>query len=332
MTPHPARSSSEPLRVGRVRLHPLTEIEHLAVEPSEFFPHFPVDDHADAWFLDEPYRDRRTGRLVLTIRAYLAVLPGRVVLIDCGVGNAKARVRPEFDGLGTEWLDGLARAGVTPEDVDTVVLSHPHVDHVGWATRRDGDAWRPTFPNAAYLVSDEEVVYWRSAAGVAAMRRTGNYMADSIDPLESAGLLSTADPSSVLPAQIMVSDLPEHTPGNRIVRLVDGASEAVLSGDVLHHPIQCFDPRINSRYCCDSPAAAVARRRALSYMADRQVPPLPAHFPGGGGARRARGRRLPADRPGPLRVRRQQIGIPAGSGPTSGLARNERRRHPGTRT
>ncbi|SFN24714.1 Glyoxylase, beta-lactamase superfamily II [Pseudonocardia ammonioxydans] len=282
MTASRVRSSSAPLQVGRVRLHVLTEIERLAVEPSEFFPDFPVDDHADAWFLDEPFRDRCTGRLVLTIRAYLAVLPGRVVLIDCGVGNAKTRLRPEFDHLDTDWLDDLSSAGVTPEDVDTVVLTHLHVDHVGWATRRERDAWRPTFPNATYLVSERELAFWRSHTGAAAMHRTGDYLVDSVDPLAAAGQLSTEGPATVLPPEIVVEELPGHTPGNRIVRVIDGDAEAVLSGDVLHHPIQCFDPRISSRYCCDSPGAATARRGLLSDVADRRALLLPSHFPGTG--------------------------------------------------
>ncbi len=102
--------------------------------------------------------------------------------IACG-GNDKERARPQFHRAQWPWLDtACARPGVAPEDIDIVLCTHLHVDHVGWNTRLENGRWVPTFPNARYLIAQREWDYWRNA-GPAALVRTGDFITDSVLPI-----------------------------------------------------------------------------------------------------------------------------------------------------
>lgn len=114
---------------------------------------------------------------------------GRVILVDTGGGNNKPRPGTPWDHLETDFLGNLARAGVEPEDVDLVVNTHLHADHVGWNTRLDGGSWVPTFPNADYLIHRNDFEFWNPANGHASVLGDGNahVFEDSVAPVHEAG-------------------------------------------------------------------------------------------------------------------------------------------------
>lgn len=256
------------------------ENERLLVEPSEFFPHFPgLDIAGDDWYLRPPFMDESSGRMVLTIQAFLIRTPGRVILIDACVGNDKSRRRPEFDHQDRDWLERLRRTGVDPGDIDTVVLTHLHTDHVGWATRLVDDDWVPTFRNARYLVTEAEYRHWSSDAGRAAMERTGDYMADSVEPLAEAGILELIEPETVVERGIELRPAPGETPGHVCVALASEGARAMLSVDTFHHPVQCTLPDWSTRYSTDPVQAVTTRRVLLESVADTDIAVIPTHFP-----------------------------------------------------
>ena len=123
-------------------------------------------------------------------------MDGLTVLVDTGVGNDRDRpAMPPLDHLNTDFLDSLQRAGVATESVDVVVSTHVHSDHVGWNTKREGDSWVPTFPNARYLIPEADYRFFhpdnagaRPAARTEdeAARQTGSLIVfqDSILPVE----------------------------------------------------------------------------------------------------------------------------------------------------
>ena len=132
-------------------------------------------------------RIRQSGLLTITIQSFLIRQNGLTILVDSCSGNDKeARARPEFRRAQWPWLERLREAGVKPEDIDIVLCSHLHVDHVGWNTRLDNGRWVPTFPNARYLISRREWDHWQ-AAGPAALARTGDYITDSVLPVFASG-------------------------------------------------------------------------------------------------------------------------------------------------
>ncbi|MGH3585777.1 MAG: MBL fold metallo-hydrolase, partial [Pseudonocardia sp.] len=124
--------------LGDVAVVPVVETPRLLIDPDEFFPGLAVD--RGEWCFQAPWFDGAASRLVYAIQAFLVVTPGRAVLVDACVGAGKRRARPVFDDLDDGWLAAFEATGVAPSDITSVVLTHLHVDHVGWATRADRSA------------------------------------------------------------------------------------------------------------------------------------------------------------------------------------------------
>lgn len=256
--------------LGDVAVVPLVQIPRLLIEPAEFFPQLGAD--RSAWCFQPPWYDGE--RLVYVIQAFLVVTRDAVVLVDACVGAGKHRARSEFDRCDGAWLDRFRETGLRPVDVSVVVFSHLHVDHVGWAVR-DGE---PVFPRARHVVTEPEYRYWTSPAGTEAMRRTGDYLTDTVEPLRARGLLDFVAPNAVLAPEIELVPAPGHTPGNVCVRLTGSRAGLVISGDVLHHPVQLIHPGWSTRYCVDPDRSTRTRRALLVELAATGTPMLPAHF------------------------------------------------------
>jgi glyoxylase-like metal-dependent hydrolase (beta-lactamase superfamily II) len=219
---------------------------------------------------------------------------GKVVLVDTGVGNDRHRPQvPLFDSLKTGFLDRLAEAGVRPEEVDVVVNTHIHYDHVGWNTELREDEWVPTFPNATYLIPrlDQEYFDPRNDHRRRAprdeheqLRRAGGHVvyADSIAPV--LGRAKLWEGGYRIDANLSLEPAPGHTPGSSLVRLASGTDRAVFVGDLLHSPVQILEPSYSSCFCEDGVRAAETRRRVLERAADARELVVPAHFAGSGAA------------------------------------------------
>lgn len=143
---------------------------------------------------------------------------GRTILVDTGVGNHKERPYvPVWNHLDTAFLDNLAAAGVSPDDVDLVINTHLHIDHVGWNTRLDGSTWVPTFPNATYLMPQRDFDFWNPANGhkPAASRGSLNVFEDSVAPVHQAGLTHLWDETYQIDKNLRLDLAPGHTPARR---------------------------------------------------------------------------------------------------------------------
>ena len=264
------------LDLGDTAVIPLVETARLLIEPAEFFPDL-GPDRSD-WCFQPPWYDASLGRLVYAIQAFLVVTPGRVLLVDACVGAAKQRRRPEFHLRADDWFTRFTGTGLSAADVSAVVFTHLHVDHVGWATRPVDGLPQPVFPAARHYVTEPEYRYWAGPAGAAAMRRTGDYLEDSVRPLLDRRLLEFVDPAAVLAPGVELVPAFGHTPGNVCVRVTGSAGTLLLAGDLLHHPLQLRDPGRSTRYCVDPVLAAAARRTLLAELAASGTPLLPAHF------------------------------------------------------
>ncbi|GAB2964207.1 MBL fold metallo-hydrolase [Nonomuraea fastidiosa] len=226
------------------------------------------------------------------IQTWVLRSEGKTILVDTGVGNGRARPQiPLFADLQTDFLDRLRAAGVAPEDVDVVVNTHIHYDHVGWNTEwRDG-AWRPTFPNATYLIPRVDNTYFDPAN--AHLRRAprddherirweGSKLVfnDSIAPIHEAGQAVLWEGGHRIDGNLTLEPAPGHTPGSSVLTLRSGPDRAVFVGDMLHSPVQVLDPRWNSCFCDDLQLAAKTRRAYLERAADQRELIFPAHWPG----------------------------------------------------
>jgi glyoxylase-like metal-dependent hydrolase (beta-lactamase superfamily II) len=237
--------------------------------------------HDNAELLEPRFWDRRTDLWTVAIQSWVIDVDGLTVLIDTGVGNGRERPHmPPLHRLDTGFLAALADVGVAPEDVDVVVNTHLHTDHVGWNTRHDGNAWVPTFPNARYLLPEADYRYF-APDGDGDTEATRILFADSVFPVESQMELVSGDHR--ISESLWLRPAAGHTPGSSVVWL-DAGVPAVFVGDLTHCPIQIPRPDDACAFDVDPVAAAVTRNRVFTEAARARAAVVPAHYPGHGGA------------------------------------------------
>ena len=187
------------------------------------------------------------GRLLQSIHAFVVRAPGLTALVDTCVGNDKDRGgQAPFHMMRTNFLEDLRAVGVPPESVDLVICTHLHVDHVGWNTRLDNGRWVPTFPRARHLFARTEWEHWASERD----HNTRRIMADSVQPVLDAGLATLVEVDHRVSDELWLEPTPGHTPGHVSVRLSSGDGEAVITGDLMHHPVQVAEPGWGSHGRC----------------------------------------------------------------------------------
>jgi glyoxylase-like metal-dependent hydrolase (beta-lactamase superfamily II) len=224
------------------------------------------------------------GRLLQSIHAFVIEAPGLRAIVDTCVGNDKDRGgRAPFHMMRTTFLDDLKAAGFPPESIDVVICTHLHVDHVGWNTRLEhgrtidghgpSSRWVPTFPRARHLFARREWEHWATEDD----DDTKRIMGDSVRPVLEAGLADLVAMDHRVSSEIWFEPTPGHTPGHVSVRLASDGAEAVITGDLLHHPVQMAEPWVTP-FDTDSEQALKTRRDFCARYADRPVTVLGTHF------------------------------------------------------
>ncbi|AWZ06222.1 MULTISPECIES: MBL fold metallo-hydrolase [unclassified Streptomyces] len=245
---------------------------------------------AEAWkgnedWLAPDHWDPETDRAVMALQTWVLRSGGRTVLVDTGVGNGRERPgSPQFHHREGDFLGELARSGVRPEDVDVVVNTHVHGDHVGWNTVASDGEWVPAFPNAQYLIPAADDFHFGPDNGYANGLREDDRLIyeDSIAPVHRAGQSLLWDGVHRIDEHLTLESAPGHTPGSSVLRLTSGDDRAVFVGDLLHSPVQILAPSCNSCFCLDPASAAASRRRILERAAAERELVVPAHFAGAG--------------------------------------------------
>jgi glyoxylase-like metal-dependent hydrolase (beta-lactamase superfamily II) len=220
------------------------------------------------------------GRLILSFRTLVIRTPTCVVVVDTCIGDDREGLdTPRFNGLKTGYLETLARGGVAPDEVDVVLCTHLHFDHVGWNTRRVDGAWRPTFPNARYLIDRTEYEHWRAHADEGEVQAI---LRQSLDPIEAAGLLELIDARRGygICDEVKLAPTPGHTPGHVSVRITSEGESAIITGDVVHHPCQMARPEWGSVSDWDADQAQRTRRELLSGCEAHGTLIIGSHFAG----------------------------------------------------
>ncbi len=224
-------------------------------------------------------------RAVMALQTWVLRSGGRTVLIDTGVGSGRERPgSPQFHHRDSDFLGALARAGVRPQDVDVVVNTHLHADHVGWNTLDAGGEWVPAFPRARYLIPAADDFHFGPANSHGVGRSPDDRLVyeDSVAPVHRAGQAVLWDGAHRIDEHLTLESAPGHTPGSCVLRLESGGERAVFVGDVLHSPVQIVSPSCNSCFCLDAAGAAATRRRILGRAAAERELVVPAHFAGPG--------------------------------------------------
>jgi glyoxylase-like metal-dependent hydrolase (beta-lactamase superfamily II) len=262
-------------QIGEVKITKVTEME-------QRWPGFAVIPQATPAALKEhdwvlgPFADPETGRIRLSFHAFCIEAGDRKIVVDTCAGNNK--VRPNFEALGglqTDFLERMAAAGFGPDDVTDVVCTHLHVDHVGWNTNLVDGVWTPTFPKARYLFGATEWNHWKDEPQI-----YGDVVGDSIRPCIDAGLADLVESDLRLHDAVWLEPTPGHTPGHHSVRISSGGLDAVVTGDMVHHPIQFHHPDWSSEPDVDKPMAIDTRRGFAERYCDDHTVILGTHFGG----------------------------------------------------
>lgn len=275
------------LRHGGLTIHLLPEIEHRMMPVSFLFNDLTrAQMEANASWLDTRYLDPCAMTLGIAFQAYVVRTGGLTILVDSCNGNHKQRPTApwQHDLRSNAFLQNLAGLGLRCEDVDIVVCTHLHCDHVGWHTRLDHGRWVPTFPNARHLFGRKE--YEHALArfqqeGAAAVNHGA--FADSVLPVVEAGLAHFVDETHLVVSdvggEVSLMPAPGHSFGHCCVRTRGGGEEALICGDALHHPIQLDLPQLHMRADLDPNLAATTRRNLLAHCADTGTWLLAGHIP-----------------------------------------------------
>jgi len=228
----------------------------------------------DAWL--RPHFVSEQGEARMSVHSFVVEAPGRRILVDTCIGNDKRLSIPGWNQRQGPFLAELTAAGFVPDSIDTVLCTHLHVDHVGWNTRLENGRWLPTFRNARHLCSRREYEHWDEAGGV----ENEIVLAESVRPVYEAGLVDLVADDHVVSDEIRLEPTPGHTPGHVSVHITSRGEEAVITGDLMHHPVQIAHPEWGSRADYDGAQAEATRLAFLRRYADRPVLVLGTHFAG----------------------------------------------------
>jgi glyoxylase-like metal-dependent hydrolase (beta-lactamase superfamily II) len=219
------------------------------------------------------------GRLKMSIHTLVVETPSQRIVVDTGLGNDKqGRSVPAWNDRSTPFLETMIAAGFAPESIDTVLCTHLHVDHVGWNTRLVDGLWVPTFPNARYVFGRSEYEHWRDHSD------TPDKLAvfkDSVQPIMDAGRAELVASDACITDEITLIPTPGHSPGHVSLHIRSDGAEALLSGDVAHHPCQMAHLDWSSTADSDPVQSARTRRHLFSRFADQDVLVIGGHFDAG---------------------------------------------------
>jgi len=253
------------IEVGRVEIVALTDMEGAFFGLDQIFPGV-AREQWEPYVRRYPWAFADGDTLWGRVGSYLLRSPGGTVLVDTGVG-------PQAMGHGGKLLADLENAGVDPEDVDTVFLTHLHGDHLGWSVRPDGE---PVFANARYVTQAAE---WEISAP---------YLGRAIAALDDLGVLELLDGEEPVGEELTAIPTPGHSPGHNSLLVSSRGQQALVSGDAIVHPAQATEPTWNVHFDMDKEQAARTREMLLAWLEADGIAVAAGHIPGSGFGRIAR--------------------------------------------
>jgi glyoxylase-like metal-dependent hydrolase (beta-lactamase superfamily II) len=230
------------------------------------------------WLAPSHY-DATSGFIKLSVHSWLLQIGGQKILIDSCCGNNKTKPgRPFWTMLDLPYLDRLAAAGAHPHEIDLVMCTHLHHDHVGWNTQLKDGSWVPTFPNARYVFSKPDFDYFLKQdtdpkVGPAEM---GTFR-ECVLPVVEAGRADLVTGPHRLNEHLEILPAPGHSPGHFVFNLESQGQRAMFIGDVFHHLLQVYYPDWNFPKNSDADQARVSRRKVLDQSASTGALTFPGH-------------------------------------------------------
>ena len=262
--------------LGDMSIHRVVEMERPFMPVREMLPDLAPELLEENRHWLAPTALDAEDNLILCFQSYVVRTPHHTILVDTCIGNDKQRARPIWD-MKTDgtYLDGLSAAGFSVDDIDFVMCTHLHSDHVGWNTKLANGRWVPTFPKARYVFAKTEHDYWAKVHAETPVPPFG----DSVLPVMEAGKAELVSGDHAIGDHVRLLPTPGHTPGHVAICFGRGGDDAVMSGDLMHSPIQTRYPELSPRFDVDPAQAAVTRRSFLERYCDTKTLCCTAHFP-----------------------------------------------------
>jgi glyoxylase-like metal-dependent hydrolase (beta-lactamase superfamily II) len=264
-------------KVGKVKITKVVELE--TVGSTRFI--LPLASNEEIrklpWLI--PAFATEEGRLKMSIHSLVVETPSHRIVVDTGLGNDKeGRKVPTWNNRKTPFLEKLTQAGFPPDSIDTVLCTHLHVDHVGWNTSLVAGKWIPTFPNARYVFGRSEYEHWRDHDDEPSQAAV---FEDSVKPIVDAGKAELIASDIRFCDEITMIPTPGHSPGHMSIHIKSEGEEALLTGDIAHHPCQMAHLEWSSTADFDPAQSAATRRELFSRFADHPTLVIGGHFDAG---------------------------------------------------
>jgi len=264
--------------VGDFTVHRIIEQETTFLPALDLLPGLTLERLAEnrAWMKQAKALDE-ADTLILCFQSYVVKTPHHTILIDSCIGNDKPRpTRPKWNMKTDDtYMRGLAAAGLSVGDIDFVMCTHLHVDHVGWNTRHENGRWVPTFPKARYVFAKTEYDYWTETNAKTEVPP----FTDSVLPVVEAEMADIVTNDFALGDHLRILPTPGHTPGHVAFTFGKGKDDAVFSGDLMHSPLQTLYPELSPKFDVDPSQAAKTRQSFLERYCDTDTLCCTAHFP-----------------------------------------------------
>jgi len=263
-------------KIGDVEITRIVEVNNWEDDITMLLPDATTDTVlAYPWL--QPHFATPEGKMILSFQCFVMRTPEHQIMLDTCIGADRQREFDVFTNMQTDFLDDLAHAGFSPEDIDVVLCTHLHFDHVGWNTRLVDGKWVPTFPNARYLFGRNEYEHWKMLEDTNGYHDL-NHMADAVGPVVDAGLVDLIEPEHQICPEISLRPTPGHTPGHVSIRIESQGKPAIVTGDMMHNPIQFERPNDPGRFDMDQAQAGITRKQFLDDMANSSVFVIGSHF------------------------------------------------------
>jgi glyoxylase-like metal-dependent hydrolase (beta-lactamase superfamily II) len=263
-------------RVGDVEIARIVEVNAWEDDITMLLPDA-TPEYVQQFQWLQPHFATPEGRMIISFQCFVLRSRGRHVMIDTCIGMDRQREFDVFTNMQTTFLEDLKAAGFPQQSITDVLCTHLHFDHVGWNTHKVDGKWVPTFPHARYFFGRKEFAHWKH------LRDTGGYhhmehLHDAIDPVVEAGLVQFVDPDFQLTDEVSLIPTPGHTPGHVSVLIQSRGASAVITGDLMHNPIQIAVPAVEARFDMDKAVGANTRSDFVNRFNNSGTLVIGSHF------------------------------------------------------